>query len=155
MYNVEEDLYTVPLIKEFRELLKKLEILDEVMTSTTFLPAWFFSGDNNLVFINIPGNIKHIGYGCFGSCQNLTEVTLNEGLETIESFAFGSTPIKKIIIPKSIKQIEHRAFFDSDIKEIFVPLRYISKFPERADIVQTWVGCNDEEFKKISVEIYG
>lgn len=154
LLNVDEELYTISLINEFRELLYDIGVIGEILHSVDVLPAWFFAEDENLQSINIPGNIKTIMYGCFANCFNLTKVTLNEGLETIESEAFENTPIEKIIIPESIKHIEPLAF-SSDIKEIFVPLKYISKFPERADKVQDWLGCNDEEFKKISVEIYG
>lgn len=155
LLNVDEELYSASLIAEFRELLYDIGVIGEILHSADVLPAFFFSGDENLQSINIPSNIKTIMYGCFSNCFDLTKVTLNEGLETIESAAFENTSIEKIIIPESIKQIEPRAFVGSDIKEIFVPLRYISKFPERADKVQEWLWCNDEWFKKISVEIYG
>lgn len=154
LLNVDEELYSTSLISEFRELLYDIGVIGEILNSVDVLPAWFFSGDENLQIINIPGNIKTIMYGCFSSCFNLIKVTLNEGLETIETSAFEHTSIKKIIIPESIKHIEPYDFFNSDIKEIFIPLKYISKFPEGADKVQDWLGCTDEEFKKISVEIY-
>lgn len=155
LLNVDEELYSASLIAEFRELLYDIGVISEILHSTDVLPAFFFSGDENLQSINIPGNIKTIMYGCFANCFNLTKVTLNEGLEIIESAAFENTPTEKIIIPESIKQIEDGAFRHSDIEQIFVPLKYISKFPERADKVQDWLSCTDEEFKKISVAIYG
>lgn len=157
MYNVEEDLYSVTLIVEFRDLLKKLGVLDEVMTSTTYLPGWFFCNDNKLTFINIPSNIKRIGYGCFDGCRNLTEVVLDEGIETIEEFAFNYCPIKRIKIPESIKSVEDYAFLNNYVvEEISVPLRYISKFTEKVDKVEDWFSdMTDEEFEKIRIIVYG
>lgn len=159
MNSVDEDLSSTTDIKAFREILYKADLMDEALHSTEVLPAWFFTEDLNLNFIDIPGNIKTIGYGCFIGCYELTEIILNEGLEKIESQALDGTSIEEIKLPKSIKKVEEDAFgssYKDGLNKIYVPLRYISKFPERVDKVKDWfTGISDEEFEKIFITIYG
>ena len=59
---------------------------------------------------NIPKDIKKIGYYAFKYCSNLSQVTLNEGLEKIGLSAFEGTKIKSIVIPSSVKEIDDSAF---------------------------------------------
>ena len=52
----------------------------------------------------LPENVKTIGRTAFYETA-LEEITLNEGLETIEPLAFLGTDIKTLNIPKSVKSI--------------------------------------------------
>lgn len=69
----------------------------------------FYSDKANC--ISLGNSVKEIGIESFSSCNNLSEIWLNDGLETIKEFAFdGCSKIKKIVLPDSIKSIEKGAF---------------------------------------------
>ena len=73
----------------------------------------------NLTSIEIPANIKTIIGNAFSGCENLINVVLNEGLESIDSQAFGNTAISSITIPSTVTHIGDRAFQNStDLQEI-------------------------------------
>ncbi len=55
-----------------------------------------------LTQIEIPSNVKTIYHHAFANCTNLSEVTLNEGLQVIGYSAFANTAIEEITIPKSV-----------------------------------------------------
>ena len=59
--------------------------------------------------IEIPKNIKTIGYNAFAS-TGLKKVELSEGLETLDLYAFGfNEELTKLTIPKSVKKfITHK-----------------------------------------------
>ena len=57
--------------------------------------------------IDIPGTVKTIPRLSFSYCFKLTNVTLNEGTETIESDVFAMCHfLKNILIPRSVKKID-------------------------------------------------
>ena len=59
---------------------------------------------------NVPSSVIKICTDAFNECRYLEEIILNNGLETIESFAVNYNPnIKKLIIPETVKLIEPAA----------------------------------------------
>ena len=64
-----------------------------------------------LTEINIPGNVKSVGYYAFKKCAGITAVEFNEGLEHIDEFAFSQCDKLEIIwISASVEKIERCAF---------------------------------------------
>ena len=59
----------------------------------------------------ISKNVKVISKSAFTLCDNLTSVSLAEGVETIEGSAFSMTGLTTIIFPSSMKKVEKSAFF--------------------------------------------
>ena len=47
---------------------------------------------SGLTSIEIPDNVKTIGYGAFYACEDLKEVTISDSVESIETKAFADTP---------------------------------------------------------------
>lgn len=47
---------------------------------------------SGLTSIEIPNNVKTIGYGAFYACEDLKEVTISDAVTTIETKAFAETP---------------------------------------------------------------
>lgn len=60
--------------------------------------------------INIPGSVKTILAEAFKGCSSLVAVSLNEGLEKIDYYAFEGTSIKRVVIPASVKDIRRDVF---------------------------------------------
>ena len=85
--------------------------------------ADYFTRDNlNITKVSIPGTIKTIPANSFLNCKNLSEVSLSEGLETIEGNAFSYTKIEKIEIPSTCKSIGNSAFYGStSLYHIYLP----------------------------------
>ena len=59
--------------------------------------------------LEIPGSIKTVGASAFFFSQ-LTNVTLNEGLERIENSAFSQSHVAQVAIPASVTYIGKNAF---------------------------------------------
>lgn len=60
----------------------------------------------------IPSNTKRIEANAFLGCKGLKEITIPEGIKTIERKAFAGTGLTKITIPESVQLIEDSAFAD-------------------------------------------
>ncbi|MDE5564366.1 MAG: leucine-rich repeat domain-containing protein, partial [Oscillospiraceae bacterium] len=58
----------------------------------------------------VPEGVDEIAPGAFGFAQNLTEVTVTDGVEFIDSWAFAYSNIQKIDIAGSVYQIDDYAF---------------------------------------------
>lgn len=72
----------------------------------------------SLQSIRIPGSVKVIDIQVCLGCDNLEEVILGEGIETICWNSFENTKTKEIIIPSSVTMIEGRSFaFTDNLKE--------------------------------------
>ena len=77
--------------------------------------------------LSIPFDVKRIEHGAFSrdynsSDENLTSVTMPEGLEYIGPYAFsGSDGITAVTIPATVTTIDEGAFMNTDIAEVTVP----------------------------------
>ncbi|MCR5005646.1 MAG: leucine-rich repeat protein, partial [Clostridiales bacterium] len=60
--------------------------------------------------IVFPSSMKKMGYNALSGFNALEKVKLNEGLDTIGSFAFGYTNITELDLPSSVRSIEKCAF---------------------------------------------
>lgn len=69
-----------------------------------------FGTDKEITSVTIPGTVKTITAGTFAGCEKLTDVHLSEGLEKIESAAFGSCAIREIAVPSTVREICTDAF---------------------------------------------
>lgn len=95
--------------------------------------------------IDYPGNLKIVPAFAFDGCKNLTNVTIEQGVETLCEYSFMKSGVKevnlpegllkiysqvfsgcgnleKINLPKTLKYIQPRAFFGcNNLKEIEIP----------------------------------
>ena len=78
-----------------------------------------FYGCRQLTKVIFPPNIREIQMGCFSNCSRLEAVILNDGIEIIEESAFKRTPLKKVILPESVKLIKGR----QKRPEVYSPLK--------------------------------
>lgn len=96
----------------------------------TNIPAWAFAMYENLRSISLPSTLKYIGWSCLEE-TNLWNVSLPEGVETIEAYAFMMTPIKSICIPSTVTEIGERAF--GYCEELFTVGCYADEPPTLGD----------------------
>ena len=105
LYKLEKCFYGTPWYDEYKQQeLKKGTGF--VMINNTLYDAPDFNGTS----LVLPSNTKYIvGSGTmngpFTNKQNLTSVTLNEGLEGIGDYAFLFTKISKLKLPSTLKEI--------------------------------------------------
>ncbi len=69
-----------------------------------------FSGCAELRRIIVESGVKALGKSAFLYCKALTEVSLPDTLEYIESRAFSNTAIEHITLPASLKKLDFSAF---------------------------------------------
>ena len=94
-------------------------------------PSWYnvvAIGDeacynSGITDVTIPGSVKAIGFRAFFHCQNMTDVYLSEGLETIGNHVFTDcVKLKNINFPSSLKSIGDNVFlWDKGLTEIVLP----------------------------------
>ena len=97
--------------------------------------------NNKITKVTVPSSVKTIYYCAFGCMENLNEVVLNEGLETIKSRAFdacpklyelnlpdslvsftiaavNNTPITELVFGTNLKSVDIKTFENSYLKRI-------------------------------------
>lgn len=83
----------------------------EISSSVTTIGNHAFRG-SSIISAVIPSSVKTIGDSAFRECQNLSSVSISEGLETIEQNAFRAcTSLISIALPASIGEVGAGAFF--------------------------------------------
>lgn len=78
-------------------------------------------GNNAVKKVTISEGVETIGYRAFGSCGNLTEITLPSTIKNIESEAFEGTGITSFNYPQNIKYIPNSVFANTSLEEFSVP----------------------------------
>ena len=83
----------------------------EISPSVTIIGNSAFRG-SSMISVVIPSSVKTIGNSAFCECQNLSSVTVSEGVETIDQNAFRAcTSLTSIALPSSIGEVGAAAFF--------------------------------------------
>ena len=63
--------------------------------------------------IHIPGSVREIGAWAFANCRKLSEVTFDEGVETICDRAFERCDgLTRITLPRSVRELESWVFIN-------------------------------------------
>ena len=90
---------------------------------TTCIKEKEFEDCANLVEIDLPGSISHIGKCAFHGCKSLRTIVIPKGVTTIEIYSFkGCSALPSIIIPNSVISIENAAFSGCEsLKSIVIP----------------------------------
>ena len=99
------------LTKWFLKTIRKLDMNSvEELRNVKGIRIEVFKECKNLESIIIGENVRIIGYAAFSGLDNLSKITLNNQLEKINGYAFASTGITSITIPKNVKKIAHNIF---------------------------------------------
>lgn len=93
-----------------------------VITGNSNIDSEAFYGCNNLTSVTISDGVANIGSHAFNGCSSLTKITIGNGVTVIESYAFnGCSSLTNIIIPDSVKLIDNGAFKDCyNLKTIII-----------------------------------
>ncbi|MBQ9900492.1 MAG: leucine-rich repeat domain-containing protein [Acholeplasmatales bacterium] len=75
-----------------------------------------FNNMLNIKRVVIPGTCKVVGAYAFAACSSLEELIIEEGVETIEDWAFISCNITSIRLPQSLRSVGNNAFLGNQIK---------------------------------------
>lgn len=79
------------------------------------------SGDcPSLKRLDLPGSLKEILYGWFSNFKGLEEVSLGEGLESLDQNCFRSSHLRRLTIPASVKTVGPALCCVDKIEEIIV-----------------------------------
>lgn len=98
-----------------------------------------FTG-SNVQKIVITGEIKQVSAEAFSSCEDLSEVTMEDGVESVGKNAFYDCfSLNTVNLPETLKTIEEGAFIYSGVEKINLPegLETIEK--------EAFLGCNFSE----------
>lgn len=93
--------------------------------------------------IDIPNSVTYIGNNAFGGCTELENIKLSNNLQTIGENAFSLSPVKELILPKSLKNIAQNAFAGISPEIIYVNCN----LPDRDSYTSaTFWACNASRF---------
>lgn len=92
--------------EDMRQLRELQASLSPSTTGKVNIEDGAFSNCSALREVNLPTNLNRIGSSAFERCGALESITLPEGLRIIEGKAFNYTPLKAVVIPKSVTQLE-------------------------------------------------
>ena len=87
----------------------------------TGIASHAFQEFEKLRSVKLPGTLKSIGYNAFGSCYNLTALTLPEGLEYVDDFAFQYCGFTSVSIPLSLTHAGTASFRSENLTDVFYP----------------------------------
>ena len=79
--------------------------------TVTAVGANCFRERTDIAAVIFPETLRIIGYEAFYGCKNLTEITLPEGLQTIEGWAFAHSGLKDAVLPDSVTRLGYGAFY--------------------------------------------
>ena len=70
----------------------------------------------------VPDSVSEMGANVFGTCSDLKKITLSKSLKTIPAYAFWyDENLQEVILPNGIESIEKEAFESSGIQKINLP----------------------------------
>ena len=77
-----------------------------------------FVNNSSLKSVNIPAKVKKIEAQAFASC-GLTELVIQEGVQTIDNYEFNSNSLQNLTLPSTITSIGNNAFlYNSNLQSI-------------------------------------
>lgn len=137
LYNVSNGYITIQGIKEEYSdkteitIPQKIEVDKDLWREVKYIGESAFSGNTNIIKLNISINLYKINDSAFLNATNLKEINFvdsegnkseeiakNSKLEEIGENAFKNTNIENIIFPSGLRKIGNYAFMNSKLKNI-------------------------------------
>lgn len=91
--------------EDMRQLRQLQASLSPSTTGKVNIEDGAFSNCPALREVNLPTNLNRIGSSAFAGCGSLESITIPEGVTDIEGYAFSNTPLKAVVIPKSVLRL--------------------------------------------------
>ncbi|MDE6338295.1 MAG: leucine-rich repeat domain-containing protein, partial [Muribaculaceae bacterium] len=98
----------------------------------TEIADWSFYNLTGITSLTLPATIQRIGEDAFYCCKQLSNVILNEGLESIGGTAFQDCGLKNITIPSTIVSMGSEPFLCNPMESITM-LSIMPPFNESSD----------------------
>lgn len=145
MYDDEMLPYREVLLCRFCEFGKPLMVFEKIYLNHLHYGLNEFMVKNDSVFskdgavlVHIPpaselvilGNVKHIGEFACCTYDMLTHLRLNEGLESIDDYAFGNSGIRELVLPDSVNALGESAFECCDYLERIKLSENLTELPD-------------------------
>lgn len=97
-----------------------------------------FSGQKNLLSVEIPGSVKTIGSRAFQDCSSLSTLVLNEGLEEIGTSAFIRCALHEFVVPSTVNLVYSNICTLSSDCDWKLTVKMLPVTPPRASITSTF-----------------
>ena len=99
-----------------------------------------FENNTQIKSVVLPGTLKSISAAAFKGCTSLEKITLNEGITTIDEWAFDNTAISSITFPSTLKEIGVGSFGDSKLLKDVYCYSYNLKYPLTMGFMGAFIG---------------
>ena len=96
-----------------------LDIIGETDALRKQVGEGMFKRQDNITSVTIPNGIKYIGAECFRGCLKLANVSFPESLTELADKAFYSTNISTVKLPASLTKIGADCFIASNVKKVY------------------------------------
>ena len=109
----------------------------------------FAFAESGIKSIEIPPNVRRIGWHAFHHCTDLESLVIPEGVEEIgQDIVVGCTSLNKVEFPTSLKEIPRNSFFGCEkLTSVVVPKRWIESIRSYLEISR----LSQEQMGKISI----
>ena len=91
------------------------------LADTTSISDYAFGSCTNLTSVTIPDSVTSIGVWAFNGCPNLTSIVIPYGVTSIGDDAFYFCGLTSITIPDSVTSIGSSAFYGCGLTSITIP----------------------------------
>lgn len=77
--------------------------------------------DTSLTEIEIPASVCYVDFDAFGYCDNLSDITFEEGVSTVDIGLCNYSGLERLQFPESLSVLEGKEFFIPSLKRIYIP----------------------------------
>lgn len=97
----------------------------------------------------LPEGVERLESYAFGGCENITSIKLPSTIKFIGSRCFSEVPITSLELPNGIEELENACFYGSKIEELYIP-QSVKKIGNINCIWRDEDGCDRYTLKKVT-----
>ena len=95
----------------YKRQIRCLQLCDEI----THIGAYSFCDISLLDTIRLPRDLQSLGFSAYSSCSNVDTIIWNDSIETIGDQAFVFIPVKRWVIPSTVRSIGRSALLSDSL----------------------------------------